>query len=203
MVRSGLEENLKRQNFVCVKAVDEQGSVVGHASWAFSGAGSGRASSRGTDDKKSAAEDDQVEEPGKPENRSDIEEDPIERLHALEDADTQYWLQSLVPKDTPCMFVVGLTVSPSYQGRGVGGALLRHGNAISEERGLPIWVHSSHQAYATYVKAGFVTRRELRIDLGDYAPRPPRDGEATIAGKHDGRWGEYVIRYMERKPSEN
>lgn len=206
MARSGLEENLKRQNFVCVKAVDNQGIVVGHASWVFSGGGQRRASSRGTGDGElaAAAGEDKAAELDRPRARGDEAEegDPIGRLHALEEADTQYWLQNLVPADTPCMFVVGLAVSPSHEGRGIGRVLLGHGNTIADERRLAIWVHSSHQAYAAYSKAGFEMRRELRIDLDDYAPRPPRDGEATmaVAGQDDdGRWGQYVIRYMERK----
>ncbi|KAI1420432.1 acyl-CoA N-acyltransferase [Xylaria sp. FL1777] len=207
IARSGLEENLKQQNFICVKAVDNQGIVVGHASWAFSGGGQRRAPSSGTGGGDSAGEDKTVE-PGRPQARGNEAEegDSVERLHALEEAETQYWLQNLVPADTPCMFVVGLAVSPSHEGRGIGRALLRHGNAIADERGLSIWVHSSHRAYVAYSKAGFVTRRELRIDLDDYAPRPPRNGEATmaVAGRDDdGQWGQYVIRYMERKPGGN
>ncbi|GAW20940.1 hypothetical protein ANO14919_104530 [Xylariales sp. No.14919] len=201
MARSSLEENLKRQNFVYVKAVGEQGTVVGYAGWVFSSAGQTRASSRSSGNKRSVTGEGGVAEPDEPNGRGETETDPIERLHSLEETDTQYWLQNLVPKDVPCMFVVGLTVSPSHEGRGIGSALLRHGNAIADERGLSIWVHSSHQAYAAYKKAGFETQRELRIDLDDYAPRPPRDGEPTMTGEHDGRWGQYVIRYMERKPS--
>ncbi|KAI1124750.1 hypothetical protein F5Y10DRAFT_23371 [Nemania abortiva] len=182
MTRSGLEENLpKREKFVCMKAVDNRGIIVGHASWVFSGGGQKRASQ---------ARGDKAEE-----------DDPIERLHALEEADMQYWLQNLVPVDTPCMFVIGLVVSPGHQGQGIGSALLRYGNAIADERRLSTWVHSSHQAYAAYCKAGFETRRELKIDLDAYALRPPREGEATMADSN--QWGQYVIRYMERKPGDN
>ncbi|KAI0188397.1 hypothetical protein F4808DRAFT_307004 [Astrocystis sublimbata] len=195
IARSDLEENHKRQNFVCVKGVDDQGGIVGHASWVFSGGGQRRAPSRGTDTGSGNGEPPAV--------AAAEEADPIERLHALEEADTQYWLQNLVPLDTPCMFVVGLAVSPSHEGKGIGTALLRHGNAIADAHRLSIWAHSSHQAYAAYSKAGFETRRELRIDLDNYAPRPPHDGEATMTGSSQddaGRWGQYVIRYMERMP---
>ncbi|KAI0506836.1 acyl-CoA N-acyltransferase [Xylaria bambusicola] len=218
ITRSGLEENLKRDNFLCVKAVDNQGIIVGHANWVFSGGGQKRASSRGTGsrgigDSESAVageEDNKATELGKPQapaNAAEDVRDPIERLHALEDADMQYWLQNIVPADTPCILVVGLAVSPSHERRGIGTALLSHGNTIADERGLSIWVHSSHQAYNAYIKAGFETRRELRIELDDYAPRPPRDGELTMAAlagrDEDGRWGRYVIRYMERKTGGN
>ncbi|KAI0977575.1 acyl-CoA N-acyltransferase [Xylaria arbuscula] len=203
MTSSSLEESFKRENFIYVKAVDEQGAVVGHAGWVISGAGQKRAPSRNTADERLVAENGQGAETDKPKECGGVKEDPIERLHSLEEADTQYWLRDLVPGDMPCMFVVGLTVSPSHQGQGIGSALLRYGNDIAEEKGLSIWAHSSHQAYATYKKIGFETRHELRIDLDDYAPRPPREGESTMAGRQDGKWGHYVIRYMERKPGGN
>ncbi|KAI1274853.1 acyl-CoA N-acyltransferase [Xylaria sp. FL0933] len=198
---SNLEDYLKLQHVVCVKAVDEQGTIVGHASWTFKNAEQQTGPSKGTDDEKPVAEGDHVKETDNTKERVGKQEDPIERLHALEDADMQYWLQNIVPKDRARMIVLGLIVAPDHQGRGIGSALLRHGNAIADERSVPIWVHSSHQAYNLYRKGGFETRRELRIDLDEYAPRPPRDDEPTMAGDHDGRWGEYVIRYMERKSS--
>ncbi|KAI0424839.1 acyl-CoA N-acyltransferase [Xylaria sp. FL1042] len=199
---SSLEDYLKRPNLVCVKAVDEQGTIVGHASWTIKDAEQRPTPSESPgDDEKSAEKDDHAAEPDKTQGSDETGGDPIERLHALEDADMQYWLQNLVPRDKPRMIVLGLIVSLSCQRKGIGSALLRHGNAIADDRGLPIWVHSSHQAYNLYKKGGFETRRELRIDLDEYAPRPPRDGEPTMVGHLDGKWGEYVIRYMERKPS--
>ncbi|KAK5633836.1 hypothetical protein RRF57_009550 [Xylaria bambusicola] len=187
--------------------------IVGHANWVFSGGAQRRASSRGTGDGELATAGKEASKAAgqdKPQAHVDPAKemgDPIERLHALEEADMQYWLQNPVPSHTPCLLVVGLAVSPSYERRGIRTALLGHGNGIADERGLSIWVHSSHQAYAAYIKAGFKTRRELRVDLDDYALRPPRDGEATMAvvagGDGDSRWGQYVIRYMERKPSGN
>lgn len=209
IARSGLEENLKRQNSVCVKAVDKQSIIVGHATWVFSGSGQRRASSRGVADGESGLGEDSAARMDRLQALDDEtgEGDPIERLHALEEADMKHWMQNIVPEVTPCMFVVGLVVSPGYEGRGIGSTLLRHGNAIADERGLSIWVRSSHQAYAAYRKAGFETRRELKIDLDEYAPPPPRRGEATMAEimgqKDNNRWGEYIIRYMERKPRGN
>ncbi|KAI1346331.1 acyl-CoA N-acyltransferase [Xylaria sp. FL0043] len=197
---SNLEDYLKLQHVVCVKAVDEHGTIVGHASWTFKEAEQKASLSRGTRDERSATEDPQAEDPVNTKERV-VAEDPIERLHALEDADMQYWLQNIIPKDKARMIVLGLIVAPDQQGRGIGSALLRHGNALADERSVPIWVHSSHQAHDLYRKGGFETQRELRIDLDEYAPRPPRDDEPTMGENHDGKWGKYVIRYMERKPS--
>ena len=83
------------------------------------------------------------------------EKDSIDRLHELEDKDMQHWVNNIIPSSTPCMLILGLTVSPEYQSRGVGTALLSHGNAIADQLGLGIHVHSSHQAYEAYKKSCF------------------------------------------------
>ncbi|KAI1361238.1 acyl-CoA N-acyltransferase [Xylaria arbuscula] len=211
MTRSDLEKNLKRKNSLCVKAVDNRGIIVGHATWVFSDGVQKPASTRDIGDGESGLTggENSASKTNRLQARGDeaTNGDHIERLQALEEADMQDWLKNLVSADTPCMLVVGLAVSSDHQGQGIGSALLRHGNAIADERRLSIWVHSSHQAYNAYRKAGFETRRELMIDLDDYAPRPPRDGEATmmrITGQpDDSRWGQYVIRYMKRQPGSN
>ncbi|KAI1299423.1 hypothetical protein F5Y03DRAFT_249633 [Xylaria venustula] len=117
MTSSSLEESFNRDNFVYMKAVDEQGAVVGHAGWVISGAGQKRAPSRNTANESFVAENGQGAETNTAKERGGVEEDPIERLHSLEEADAQYWLQNLVPGDMPCMFVVGLAVSPCCQGQ--------------------------------------------------------------------------------------
>ncbi|KAI0098120.1 acyl-CoA N-acyltransferase [Hypoxylon sp. NC0597] len=208
--RSGFLDTLHKKNYVYVKAVDDEtGEIVGHAGWAFRGLDQALVPWSGPKDEKPAVEG-REQGQGQGENDGTMSDDKkdggegkensIDRLHALEDADMQYWLSNIVPADTPCMFIVGLIVSPSHQSRGVGGALIRHGNAIADDLGLPIWVHSSHQAYEAYKKFGFETVRELDIDLDEYAPRGPKEGEVVMGAKDSGRWGRYVIRYMKRIP---
>ncbi|KAM3505567.1 hypothetical protein MY11210_007904 [Beauveria gryllotalpidicola] len=111
------------------------------------------------------------------------EPDAIERLHTLEDEDMQYF---------------------QYKSRGVGSALLGHGNAIADRLGLPIWVHSSHQAVNAHGKGGFEPVRVLHLDLDETStrPRPPRDDEPVMGKKGSGKWGHYVIQYMKREPRE-
>ncbi|KAI8966600.1 acyl-CoA N-acyltransferase [Daldinia sp. FL1419] len=206
--RSGFLDTLHRQTYIYVKAVDEEtGEIVGHAGWAFRGLDSALVPRNGPQDAKPV---DEVQEKGKAENdgskdadKTDSEEeknDSVDRLHALENADMQHWLSDLVPSDAPCIFVVGLTVSPSHQSRGVGSALMRHGNSIADDLGLTIWVHSSHQAYEAYRKSGFEVTKELDIDLDEYAPRGPTEGEEVMGEKGSGKWGRYIIRYMKRIP---
>ncbi|KAI1456427.1 acyl-CoA N-acyltransferase [Annulohypoxylon moriforme] len=204
-------DTLHKNNYIYVKAVDDEtGEIVGHAGWAFRGvdqtliprSGPGDAKPAGLERKQDQAQvnDDGPKDVDKKDCGEGKEETSIDRLHALEDADMQFWLSNIVPTGTPCMFVVGLIVSPAFQSRGVGGALMRHGNDIADKLGLSIWVHSSHQAYEAYKKFGFRAVKELDIDLDEYAPRKPQEGEAIMGEKGSGKWGRYVIRYMERKP---
>lgn len=202
--RSNFLDTLHRKNYVYVKAVDEEtGDIVGHAGWAFRGVDEGLIPWRGPGDRKPAAEEQGKNDASENEDKKDSaeirEEGSIDRLHALENNDMQDWL-SLIPPDTPCIFIIGLIVSPSHQSQGVGSALIQYGNTVANDLGLYIWVHSSHQAYEVYKKFGFEAVRKLDIDLDAYAPRGPRDGEEVMGEKGKGTWGRYVIRYMKRIP---
>lgn len=122
------------------------------------------------------------------------ETDPIKRLVALTDADMQAWMAEVMPAGTRCLYIIGLTVSPRYQGRGVGSALLRWGTRICDDDGVFAWVHSSEPAWGMYRKSGFGVIRSLDIDLDEYAPcKPPGEGP-------DAKWGHYVFRYMKYLP---
>ncbi|KAI1081554.1 hypothetical protein F5B20DRAFT_536494 [Whalleya microplaca] len=204
---------LEKKTYVFCKAVDDEtGEIVGHAGWAFRGLSPDMVPWSGPKDAKPAEKEDSVNHGMNEgvEDNKDIGEDkekgsdPIERLHALENADMEHWMTDIVPAGKPCIFLVGLIVSPFHQSRGVGGALIQRGNKLADGLGLDIHVHSSHQAYAAYKKFGFETVKELGIDLDEYAPRPPRaprdgdDGDEVMGEKGSGKWGKYVIRYMKR-----
>lgn len=202
---SNFLDTLHRKTYVYVKAVDEEtGDIVGHAGWAFRGVDERLIPWRGPGDRKPADEEQGKYDESGNEDKKDSgeirEEDSIDLLHALENKDMQYWLSAVIPPDTPCMFIVGLIVSPLHQSQGVGSTLIQYGNTIANNLGLFIWVHSSHQAYEAYKKSGFEAVRELDIDLDEYAPRGPRDGEEVMGEKGRATWGRYVIRYMKRIP---
>jgi ribosomal protein S18 acetylase RimI-like enzyme len=71
------------------------------------------------------------------------------------------------------MFVVTLSVSPEFHGRGAGSALLRWGTDTADRSGVFSWVYSSELAWALYVKHGFVVVGTLDIYLDKWAPGPP------------------------------
>lgn len=206
MSYKGFLHGLPRKTHSYVKAVDQEtGDIIGHASWVFRGVDQKVIPWDGPGDEKPTEEDPvtkrtEVAENEQEDSEGTEEENSIDRLHALEHADIQDWVDNQIPSDTPCMFINGLIVSPSHQSRGVGGALLQHVNTIADNLGLSIWVHSSHQAYEAYKKAGFEVVRILDIDLDEYAPRGPREGEEVMGEKGSGRWGRYIIRYMQRTP---
>ncbi|KAI2472787.1 hypothetical protein F4781DRAFT_321137 [Annulohypoxylon bovei var. microspora] len=208
---SNFLETLHKKTYIYVKAVDrETGEVVGHAGWAFrdvdqalipwSGPADVKPVEKAQEQDRGRSDSEGSKDEAKKDSGAGEEKSSIDRLHALENADMKYWMSNIVPSSTPCMFIVGVTVSPSHQSRGVGSALIRHGSAIADDLGLPIWVHSSHQAYEAYRKSGFDTIRELGIDLDEYAPRAPQEGEEVMGEKGSGKWGRYVIRYMKRIP---
>ncbi|CEJ82753.1 hypothetical protein VHEMI02801 [[Torrubiella] hemipterigena] len=194
--------NLERKTIVHVKAVDQDtGKIVGHGGWAFPRVDPATIPRQGPSDEKPAALQEKTPETAAKQEKSEAPVGGrIDELHALEDKDMQEWMTEQVPSDKPCMIIACLMVHPEYQSRGVGSALIQHGNKTADQLGLSIYVHSSDQAWKAYSKFGFTTMRELDIDLDEYAPRPPRDDEHVMGKKGIGKWGKYMIRYMVRTP---
>ena len=197
-----LPKSIETPKHVVLKAVDNvSGETVGFCNWGFHGFdpedvpkpdGAPRAVARpslrtGSDSKASSntGEEKDVEDDGS---------DPIRRLESLTSHDMAMWMDDVMQEDTQCIFVIGLSVSPNHQGRGVGSALLQYGIDFCNERRVFAWVHSSESACKVYRKCGFQVVRSLDINLDDYAPQPP-PGEGP-----DARWGHYVFRYMKYLP---
>ncbi|KAJ4350055.1 uncharacterized protein N0V89_008676 [Didymosphaeria variabile] len=208
---------LHRKNYIYVKAVDDARNIVGHAGWGFRGVDEEKIPWKGPDDELVTGEGraSQKDERKCKDNISvakvekdslgDEEKEGIDRLHALEDADMQHTMASLMPPGISCMYISGLIISPEHQSHGVGSALIKYGNAIADRLGVFTWVHSSDQAWKAYAKFGYEVVKELEIDLDEYAPSPPEKAWAEkLKGTGEGvtaeRWGTYVIRYMKRLP---
>ena len=201
MSRDSSYESLHRKNYIYVKAVDsETGDIVGHAGWGFRGVEEDTIPRIGPIDEKPEQDPANVKtwsQFNEKEDGEGKEEDSIDRLHNLEDADMQYWMGRLMPPGTSCMFFLGCTVAPAHQSRGVGSALIKHGASIADSLGLFTWVHSSDQAWRAYKKFGFEVVGVLDVDLDEFAPSSPKNGGEN----GDGLWGHYMIRYMKRMPS--
>ncbi|OAA73621.1 Acyl-CoA N-acyltransferase [Cordyceps fumosorosea ARSEF 2679] len=188
-----------------IKAVDEAtGEIMGVCNWGIKGfvperlpLFEERVAEAAAAEAKPKAEPKKEEEDEEEEKKEDKQEetDPIKRLVALTDADMQAWMAEVMPPGTRCLFIIGLTVAPAHQGRGVGGALLRWGTRVCDEAGVFAWVHASDPSWGAYRKAGFEVVRSLDLDLDAYAPCPPPASEREGA-----RWGHYVFRYMKYLP---
>ncbi|KAJ3117238.1 hypothetical protein HDU96_007497 [Phlyctochytrium bullatum] len=116
--------------------------------------------------------------------------DPIKRLEALTNADMKRWIDHIMPDGVKCMYIIAISVHPTYQGRGVGSALIRKGTEKADEDGVFCWVHASEAGHRAFAKAGFEERERLTINLDDYAP----ERAVLPAGREC--WGEYTFRYM-------
>ncbi|KAK5989602.1 hypothetical protein PT974_07856 [Cladobotryum mycophilum] len=205
IMRGMFLDALDRKRQIYVKAVDEEtGEIVGHAGWAFKGVDEAEIPWKGPVDDKSAAKDEREKKDEPTDDTNDSgeknKEDSIDRLKTLESRDMDHWQTNIIPKDDPCMIITGLHVAVAHQSQGIGSGLLNYGNTIADKLGLTIWVHSSHQAYEAYKKSGFVAVRVLDLNLDEWAPRGPREGEAVMGDKGNDKWGRYIIRYMKRDP---
>ncbi|PHH83368.1 hypothetical protein CDD83_3001 [Cordyceps sp. RAO-2017] len=198
-----LPELLRNRRCVVLKAVETQsGEIMGYCTWGFRGLERGEMPiPDGGSETEAPAQpprpvsDESAESPVQPQQGPPPpESDPVKRLEARTGADLQAWMAEVMPDKTRCLFVVGLSVSPRQQSRGVGSALLRWGTRVCDDRDAFAWVHSSEPAWGMYQKSGFETVRSLDIDLDEYAPAPP-PGEGP-----DARWGHYVFRYMKYLP---
>ncbi len=199
---------IKSPRCVFIKAVDEKtGELAGFCNWGFKGfqpADMPIVPGRMQPSEPEPQPNTETCETGKKANTNQspkirAEEsastDPIERLQQLTSRDLNEWMSEVMEEAPRCMYVIFLAVSPKYQGRGIGKALLQWGTGICEKEGIFAWVSSSQPAWLMYQKSGFEVVRELDVDLDEYAPcSPPSEG-------NNSKWGHYTFRYMKYLPN--
>lgn len=197
--QEGFRATLKNKRYVFIKAVNEDGEVVGGGSFYF----------QGFEHQDIPYTDPEIEE-AVPAMKIEVHhEEPlddekkranamIDRLEEMEGEDMKRWQNILMPPGTKCIIVTGLSVDPKYHRRGIGSALMKWGTDKADERGVFMWVHSSEAAYKIYINSGFEVVGILVIDLDAWAPAPPpkEAGEDMI-------WGHYLCRYMKRLPKKS
>ncbi|GAO19930.1 uncharacterized protein UV8b_01404 [Ustilaginoidea virens] len=206
---SSLPGMLGNPRCVAVKITDEEtGKIMGFCNWGFRGFQPEEIATFGGEpprqpptNETEAGTESQDKDKGKAydgprssDSEAEPEDDPISRLQALTGGDLEKWMEHIMPQGTRCIFVIGLAVSPAYQGRGVGSALLRWGTSICDKEQVFAWVHSSEMEWPMYEKSGFRVARVLDVDLDEYAPAPPPNkGPGS-------QWGHYMFRYMTYVP---
>lgn len=212
---AGVPESIRHwlslpRRVLATKAVDdESGAVLGFVGWASrgfdlspaapgpadggsgpgsSGQGGGGAGAGARKPPRHSVPTDYVEDtsPGL---------DPLARLNELTSSHFAEFQRRMMPEGARCMYILGINVSPRYQGRGIGRALIRQGTDLADAEGVPCWVHSSEAGAATFRKRGWEVDEVLEIDLDEWASqmdlKPPGGDE---------KWGTYTFRYFVRQP---
>lgn len=184
--------SLPKNRIEVIKAVDEQtGKVMGYVCWAYRLNPETKA---GNDEGKSSGAPPGVVSQNYVKTESP-NLDALEQLNEITSAHLADYQARMMPPGTRAMYVVGLSVHPDYQGRGVGQALMKYGTDRADTERVFCWVHSSEDAASMYRKCGFEVNDSLEIDLDHWASqldiKPPAGDE---------KWGTYTFRYMIRQP---
>lgn len=61
-----------------------------------------------------------------------------------------------------------IRVLPSYQGKGIGGSLLKWGLQKAAQQGKRVFLSASPEARDLYLRNGFEVEGEVRMNLGEY-----------------------------------
>lgn len=196
VTRSVLHQSLPRKNCVYMKAVaTETNETIGFCGWGFRMANHDLVPRVDPGTPPSNIPDNESTQTDAQELH-DGEEDSIDRLKSLEDADMKRWMNILMPdKNTQCMYIQMFCVAPRFHGQGVGNLLAQWGVDVADTLGLFMWVHASEAVHGLLGKHGFETVGQLSIDLDEWVPRGPNYNES----QHE-KWGPYVLRYMKRLP---
>jgi GNAT superfamily N-acetyltransferase len=104
--------------------------------------------------------------------------------------DTDKWLNKWT-RGKRHILCKALFTEPSFQGQGMGNALVEYGNQLADQAGLPVFLQGSPFGYPIYSKHGFEIVQYLDMDLREWAPN---------AKGNDRGYGNYRFRYMLRLP---
>lgn len=88
------------------------------------------------------------------------------------------------------MVLQALVTDPKWQKMGVGARLVQWGISKADIEGLSCWAHASPSGYGVYLRAGFEELGMSEYSLDQYLPEDEQ-------GKSE--WGVYTFRYMVRR----
>lgn len=203
--KEGLQSWISHPRCAIIKAVTSEGEIVGSVCWNFKGfEWDGQMPSSTTEMK--------VNE-GSKEERASITtlppppqipveetqgETKIQQLAQLSGGAMSHYSTLLTPPDSKCVILMGINVLPTHQSLGIGSRLIAFGTSIADSQGVYSWVSSSDKGYRAFEKAGYREVGRLQLDLDDFA-FDEEGKRVDDPESEDGKWGEYVWRYMKRE----
>ncbi|KAK6203669.1 hypothetical protein LQW54_008875 [Pestalotiopsis sp. IQ-011] len=175
LLLKSIETWMEDPNAQLIKAVAEDGDIVGYACWV-------------TEDAP------EVKQPTtKPESGLDT---AVEQRKLLPQDLGKLMRKDLVARKRELlgnerhMVLQALITDPQWQKMGVGARLVQWGTSKADVEGLSCWAHASPSGYGVYLRAGFEDLGMSEYDLDQYLPENEQ-------GKSE--WGVYTFRYMVRR----
>ncbi len=121
----------------------------------------------------------------------------LQRLEAVTNLSMAEWQNKLMPKGSFCMILVAINVHPSFQGQGIGTALIKYGTDICDKNGKGwfSWVASSDKGYKAFEKMAYREVGRLAVNLDEYSFVSPELGRARNKETENGtgKWGDYIF----------
>jgi ribosomal protein S18 acetylase RimI-like enzyme len=96
-------------------------------------------------------------------------------LYVMEESGRTLAVAVLLDKGAGDCELMNLSVAPEFQGRGLGGVMIRHIFDVAQERFHTLWVgtaDASDRALRVYQREGFVFDHRIRNFFTDHYPHP-------------------------------
>ena len=189
-IRTMLQGQINSPEWLIMKAVDsESGDIMAWAAWKLCHYTGIDAKVKQQAEEASKANDgDEPDQAEKAPDKAEFHPPPglgvYLRTHSREALDSWMGERRFILLNT-------LMTEPRYQGRGVGAALVRWGNARADADNVPSFLQGSAFAYKLYLKCGWKIVEQFDVDLREWTPSGKRD---------DMGYGIYSYYYMVRLP---
>lgn len=104
---------------------------------------------------------------------------------------TAKWILETTAGGCRYMLLKGLFTDHAFQKRGMGNAMVQHGNRIADSECVPILLQASERGWPIYARQAFKTVQHLDIDLASWTSEGWND---------DAGCRTYRFRYILRRP---
>ncbi|KXT16572.1 hypothetical protein AC579_6293 [Pseudocercospora musae] len=170
-------------------------TVIGWVAWVYRGFNSAECHAR-RDREPNQLQGDDTED-NRPTTPSPMEESATSeisaraRLERYTGEHLHFWMKRLMPVGTKCMYISSIVVHPSYQGKGIGSAMIHRGIARADEENVFCWVHASQDGAEVFERQGFKAMGKLELDLDSW-------NTEGLVPPNGPKWGMHTFKYMRR-----